>query len=344
MIMTNPDNTFSLEIFPWQQNQWQQLNQMIQQQRLPHALIVGGVPGLGKFTFVKALAATLLCQQQVNSNACGQCKSCRLFAANNHPDYKLLQPAEVGKAILVDQVRSIQHALATTAQQGGARVVVINGASDLNLNAANALLKQLEEPGDNSYFLLIHQWPKVVLPTVRSRCQLLDITNPTPSQGLSWLQQKLAADKLSTQDTEHLLRLANGAPLKAIELHTSNAQALRHQMLVELTAILRGKKSPLEVAQIWYKQPLVPMLGWWIEWLNDLIKLKMTGDTHHVSNLDIIKLLQAVAARSDILAIYRLLEKLTEQLNFINQRRNLNAQLVCEELLHQWYFLVRSGN
>jgi DNA polymerase-3 subunit delta' len=341
--MTNEANTLFLDSYPWQQEQWQQVSHMMQQQRLPHALIIGGVPGLGKLTFAKRLAAALLCQQQVNGNACGQCKSCQLLAASSHPDYKLMQPEEAGKAILVAQVRGIQHSMATTAQQGGARVVIINGAADLNLNAANALLKQLEEPGDNSYFLLLHQWPKAVLPTVRSRCQLLDITIPTHEDALHWLQQQLPADDASDDTAAKLLQLANGGPLKALQLHASKAHELRHQMLVQLTAILRGKESAVTVAQSWHKQPLEQMFSWWIEWLNDLIKLKMTGSTAYLNNPDIIKLLQAVASRSNIIAIYALLEKLTQQLSYINQRRNLNAQLVCEELLHQWYLLVRSG-
>ena len=341
--MTNEPRTLSIDLYPWQQDQWQQVCGMMQQQRLPHALIIGGVPGLGKLNFAKRLAAALLCQQPLNGNACGQCKACQLLSANSHPDYKLMQPEETGKAILVDQVRGIQNALATTAQQGGARVVVINSASDLNLNAANALLKQLEEPGDNSYFLLLHQWPKTMLPTVRSRCQLLDITMPTSEDALSWLLQQLPDEDDSGDVASKLLQLANGGPLKALQLHASKSHELRHQMLVQLTAILRGKQSVVEVAQSWHKQPLEQMLSWWIEWLNDLVKLKMTGSTEHLKTPDIVKLLQAVAQRSNIVATYDLLEKITQQLSYINQRRNLNAQLVCEELLHQWYLLVRSG-
>ena len=340
--MTKEPNIL-LHTYPWHQDQWHQVSQMMRQKRLPHALIIGGVPGLGKLTFAKRLAAALLCQQGERSDACGQCKSCQLLAANSHPDFKLMQPEELGKAILVDQVRNIQHAMATTAQQGGARVVIINGAADLNLNAANALLKQLEEPGDNSFFLLLHQWPKMLLPTVRSRCQLLDIIIPRPEQALSWLEEQLPEDEKNPRATaEKLIALANGGPLKALQLHASKAHELRHQMLVQLTAILRGNASTLEVAQSWHKQPLEQMLNWWIEWINDLIKLKMTGNTAHLANPDIIKLLQAVAQRSSIKAMYRLLHRLTEQLSFINQRRNLNNQLVCEELLHQWYLLVRS--
>lgn len=341
--MTQQPSTLSLDLYPWQQDQWQQVSHMMQQQRLPHALIIGGVPGLGKLTFATHLAAALLCQQQLDGHACGQCKSCQLLAANSHPDYKLLQPEAPSKSILVDQVRNIQHAMATTAQQGGARVVVINGAADLNLNAANALLKQLEEPGNDSYFLLLHEWPKTILPTVRSRCQLLDIALPASVQALSWLQQQLPVDDSSNEMAAKLLQLAHGAPLRALHLHTFKAHELRHQMLVQLTAILRGKDSVVNVAYSWHKQPLEQMFSWWIEWLNDLIKLKMTKSTDYLANPDIIKLLQAVAQRSHINAIYALLEQLTQQLNFINQRRNLNTQLVCEELLHQWYLLVRSG-
>ena len=340
--MTQQPSTLSLDLYPWQQDQWQQVSHMMQQQRLPHALIIGGVPGLGKLTFATHLAAALLCQQQLDGHACGQCKSCQLLAATSHPDYKLLQPEAPSKSILVDQVRNIQHAMATTAQQGGARVVVINGAADLNLNAANALLKQLEEPGNDSYFLLLHEWPKTILPTVRSRCQLLDIALPASAQAVSWLQQQLPADDSSSEMATKLLQLAHGAPLKALYLHTSKAHELRHQMLVQLTAILRGKDSVVGVAYSWHKQPLEQMFGWWIEWLNDLIKLKMTASTDYLANPDIIKLLQAVAQRSTMHAIYALLEQLTQQLNFINQRRNLNTQLVCEQLLHQWYLLVRS--
>jgi DNA polymerase-3 subunit delta' len=172
---------------------------------------------------------------------------------------------------------------------------------------------------------------------------LLDITIPTHEDALHWLQQQLPADDASDDTAAKLLQLANGGPLKALQLHASKAHELRHQMLVQLTAILRGTESAVTVAQSWHKQPLEQMFSWWIEWLNDLIKLKMTGSTAYLNNPDIIKLLQAVASRSNIIAIYALLEKLTQQLSYINQRRNLNAQLVCEELLHQWYLLVRSG-
>lgn len=335
--------------FPWHQQQWQQVNDMSSQQRLPHALLIGGVPGLAKMAFAQRLAAALLCQAPVNGDACNTCKPCQLMRAQSHPDFHLLQPEEVGKAILVDQVRRLQAKLGTTAQQGGARVVVINGATDLNLNGANALLKQLEEPGDNCYFLLIHQWPKPVLPTIRSRCQLLDMALPDTSSALTWLHHEAStsgstdADKDDLESFTQVLHLAKGAPLKALELYNNKAHEMRHQLLVELTAILRGKQTSVQVAEKWHKLPLVQVFTWWVEWLNDLVKYKLTQDVAAVENPDLVKLLQAVAQRSDIAAIYHLLGEVTQQLNYIHQRRNLNPQLVCEDLLNGWFLMVRTG-
>ena len=324
--------------YPWHSLQWQQVTGMINQNRLPHALLVGGVPGLGKLVFVQRLAAALLCQQPIEGDACGQCKSCQLIAATSHPDLKHLQAEEVGKSIVVDQVRKLQATLANTAQQGGARVVIINGATDLNLNAANALLKQLEEPGAKCYFLLVHQWPKPVLATVTSRCQKLDISMPTQDESMLWLASHMDADS-----ARQVLPLAKSAPLQALALFNQQAHEMRHQMLVQLTAILRGKQSSIEVAQSWQKLPLSQAFTWWIEWLNDLVKLKLTEDSRFLVNKDLVKLLQAVAQSSDITAIYQLLDQVTQQLNYVDQRRNINPQLVCEELLNGWYLLAQSG-
>ncbi len=324
--------------YPWHSAQWHQVMTMVKQQRLPHALLVGGVPGLGKLAFARRLAATLLCQQPIETDACRQCKSCQLMAAASHPDFTQLQPEEAGKAIVVNAVRKLQAALANTAQQGGARVVIINGATDLNLNAANALLKQLEEPGDNCYFLLLHQWPKPVSATVTSRCQKLDIAVPTNADAVSWLSQGMDAET-----ARQVLLLASGAPLHALALFEQKAHEVRRQMLVQLTAILRGQQTSLEVAESWKKLPLAQTFTWWVEWLNDLIKLKLTQDDSCIINTDLLKLLQAVAQRSDIAVIYQLLDAVTQQLNYVHQRRNLNPQMVCEELLNGWYLLVRSG-
>jgi len=140
-----------------------------------------------------------------------------------------------------------------------------------------------------------------------------------------------------------VLPLAKGAPLQALALYQDKAHELRHQMLVQLTAILRGQQSSVEVAQSWQKLPLIQAFTWWLEWLNDLVKLKLTEDVSCLANADLEKLLQAVAKRSDIAAIYGLLDQVTLQLNYLHQRRNLNPQLVCEELLNGWYLLVRSG-
>ena len=331
--------TLAIQSYPWHSTPWQQLQSMVSQNRLPHALIIGGVPGLGKLAFAQRLATALICRQPVDGEACGECKSCKLLQAGSHPDLIQLQPLEAGKAILVDQVRQALATLSNTSQQGGARVVIINCATDLNLNSANALLKQLEEPGDNNYFLLLHPWPRPLLPTVVSRSQQLEMPVPQTQVALSWLAQHMDDDTAAI-----VLPLAKGAPLQALCLYEDKTHEVRHQMLVQLTAILRGKQSPIAVAASWQKLPLAQALTWWVECLNDLIKLKLTQDPSVLVNSDLLKLLQAVAKRSDIGAIYALLDEVTVQLNYLQQRRNLNAQSMCEDLLNSWFMLVSTGD
>ncbi len=142
------------EYLPWHASAWQHLLHLLQQQRLPHALLLTGVNGIGKLQFARAFAAYLLCDQP-GEHACGQCKGCRLSAQQSHPDLVELMAEESGREIKVDQVRELSGFVAAAAQQGGYRLVIIHPPEDMNINAANALLKSLEEPGDKTVSVII---------------------------------------------------------------------------------------------------------------------------------------------------------------------------------------------
>lgn len=164
-----------MQIYPWQQAQWQSVLQQLQADRLPHALLLAGPSGLGKRSFANALAAHALC---VKHTACGQCRSCLLLNASNHPDLLELQPEAEGKAIKIEQVRELVTELGQTAQQGSYQVVVIEPAEAMNKAGANALLKTLEEPPGPVIFLLISHQPATIPATIRSRCQRLNFMVP----------------------------------------------------------------------------------------------------------------------------------------------------------------------
>ena len=132
---------------PWQDNLWQQMITCCQRGALAHAYLLRGMPGVGKFQFAKALAAYLLCKSPVNNRYCGQCKECELLHAGTHPDIAIIEPDEPGRAIRIDKIRQLTGFAHKTAQQGGRRIIIMNPAEAMNIHAANALLKCLEEPG-----------------------------------------------------------------------------------------------------------------------------------------------------------------------------------------------------
>ncbi|WP_133407102.1 DNA polymerase III subunit delta' [Parashewanella tropica] len=154
---------------------------------LPHAQLLGIESGYGAELLLAHLAQTALCEKLTSKGACGFCRGCHLVEAGNHPDLHTIKPD--GSQIKVDQVRQLCQSLATTAQQSGRRVAVIHHCEKLNQAAANALLKTLEEPGDDTLLLLQTDSPNLLMATISSRCQKLAIKKPDKKQILDWLSQ-----------------------------------------------------------------------------------------------------------------------------------------------------------
>ena len=207
-----------MTLYPWQQSQWQILQQSRRHGRLPHAILLTGPQGLGKEEFALYFAQSLLCEQSgVDGEPCGQCRACLLYQAGNHPDVTVISPLEGKKNIGVDQVREIGQYLALKAQYSGHRVVVLTPAETMNVNSANSLLKTLEEPSPGTVLVLVTHRPAQLPATIRSRCQEIRFGTVTPEQGAAWLKARG-----NGADGELLLALADGAPLKAARFADDN--------------------------------------------------------------------------------------------------------------------------
>lgn len=174
---------------PWLRDNWQQVIREQQQGKLAHAYCVPWLQDLGSAAFVEEWIKLLLCAQP-QKRACGQCKSCLLYKAGSHPDFYAISSQE-GRAISVDQIRELLGKLQQTANQSGAKVVWLHDAEKLSVTAANALLKTLEEPTRDTYFIVTPERVERLLPTLRSRMQLLRITIPTTEEIQQWLAQSL---------------------------------------------------------------------------------------------------------------------------------------------------------
>ncbi|MDD2886019.1 MAG: DNA polymerase III subunit delta' [Dechloromonas sp.] len=206
---------------------WQALQE--RRQRLPHALLLIGQNGLGKFELARHFAAALLCEAPGRAQqACGTCLACNWFSQGNHPDFRLLQPealategeVEEGKKkpsqqITIDQVRALDEFLGVGSHRGGLRVLIVNPAEAMNRSTANSILKTLEEPPPDTLFLLVSSEPNRLLPTIRSRCQVVPVPVPNLARATSALQQA------SIADAAHWLALAGGSPRQAIDMATA---------------------------------------------------------------------------------------------------------------------------
>jgi DNA polymerase-3 subunit delta' len=149
----------------------ERLEQALAAGRLSHAYLLIGGGQEEKLHTVRQIAAAINCTARQGGRACGQCRSCRQMAGGNHPDYHYLEPR--GASIKIDQVRRLEAELYLKAFQGGAQIVVLNQAESLTPEAANCLLKILEEPPGEVYFFLLAVQPALLLPTISSRCQAL---------------------------------------------------------------------------------------------------------------------------------------------------------------------------
>ncbi len=239
---------------PWQQRAYAHAIAALDGGRLSHALLVSGVHGLGKVELARALAHRLLCPQPQAGFACGQCRSCKLIAANTHPDFleETLEPNDKGdlrREILIAQIRRLCDALVLTPQIANGQVALIHPADALNRNAANALLKTLEEPPQGRHIILVADHPMRLPATLRSRCQTLRVELPSRDESLAWL----AANNIAPREAHAALDAASGNPGHALQWLTDGGMALRSDVARDLATLASGKTGAVETMDIWNK-------------------------------------------------------------------------------------------
>lgn len=330
-----------LELLPWHQNQWQLISSAITGNKLHHALLLTGPEGIGLGQFTNLLTSALLCHRpDADGFMCGECKSCILFKAGNHPDLMLLEPEEAGKQLKVELVRDLVVFMQLTNQYGRKKLAVIDPADAMNRSAANSLLKTLEEPPQDTLIILISHQPSLLPVTIRSRCQRINFSPSYTGQTITWLEKHVSGTKPDIQD---MLEIARGAPLKVLDMLDQDPAGRRESLLQDLTDIRRSNASLVKVAERWQGFGTNEVLLWLLLIFHQMTRLKLTQNGGSPGKPVKIPYLQALTNELDLALIVSCYDETLKHYQALSGPFNLNEQGILEDLVIFWQSLGRQS-
>lgn len=323
--------------------------------RMPHAFLLYGAEGTGKVQFAEHLAKSILCEApDAQAHACASCLSCNWFDQYSHPDYRRVRPgtidedeaadtAEAGeggedagdkktgkagkaasKEIVIDQIRALAQFMNVSTHRQGRRVVLMYPAEALNIPAANALLKSLEEPNPNTVFILVSHQIDRLLPTILSRCHKLPLTVPSWEQALAWLNTQ------NIKEPANWLAQQGGAPLLALEMAQSDDAK-------DMDDFLRGLMRPdidtsLKLADKMQKMDMPKTVSYLQRWLYDIFSYKQSAKIRYYPKYQ--QEISQLASRITLEKLMRLIKSAQEHQAVASHP--LSGKLFLEELLLEY--------
>ena len=327
-------SNFEPIIHPWNQEVWQNLTS--ESERANHALLFCGDDGLGKCDLAFSLAFSVLTTEHS--------QSVNLFNAGSHPDCHVIMPEceiEEGivgdfarryiephsgkpkKTITIDQVRKLSQTLTTHPHIGSHRVILIFFAETMNRNAANALLKSLEEPPANTLFLIVSDEVSKIAKTIRSRCSVVNVKAPDFEVAKAWVNEQgvVTQDQIDTH-----LAMANNHPLKAQRLYQENYLTSLKAIFTDVNGLWTQRAEVTKVAKQWQELSSVTVIDILQKMMTDLLRCQLSDKPATVFFPVQLSWLQTTSAKLSR-------ERLLDVIDALNYAKQMLATTVDELLV-----------
>lgn len=262
--------------------------ELVSSQKLPHAIMLEGKVGIGKFTLGHQLAMSILCDTRTG-DVCGVCRNCVKMNHDNHPDYMLIEPD--GSQIKNAQIELFQEFINIKPYDGDYKVVIIREADKMNASSQNRILKTLEEPPLHVIVILLTTNSEALLPTVLSRCQIIKLSGLHLEKIVTYIKSHHVVEH-----PEMIAKLSDGSIGRALEYITSeDFQQIREKIKELLSAIDKKEKSKV-LGLLSYlsdeKENIQKLLDYMILWYRDILLFKQAKAKHlliHSESTDFIK-------------------------------------------------------
>ena len=319
--------------------------------RVHHAYLFTGLEGVGKFRTAHTFASIVNCLERTEGafeDACGQCSSCRRTAERQHPDVLFIEP--VKDRIKIAQIREVQQASTKAPYEARFRFVLIDDAHTMTEQAANALLKTLEEPSARMRLILVTDQPHGLLDTIISRCQILRFGALDESRVIELLEQGLAeSDRIDEMPERSLLEVAagygEGSVGRSLEILESGMLSERTKFIRRVVDLPSDQSVPLldlaeELSSS--RHELDSRLDVLKLFLRDVVIFKTRDGDRALVDRDLRELVADYARRTPVDAVLESIDRVRRAQELI--QRNVHAQLITEELLGHFQAQAASAN
>lgn len=306
------------------------LQKQIKSSRVSHAYLFTGKEGVGKKRLAIQFAKALFCREIV-ADSCDSCITCRKIEHSNHPDLKNIEIDDDSRQLKIDQMREMQKELVYKPYEGQRKIYIINDADRMTSQAANSLLKTLEEPPSYATIVLLAEDVNKILPTVFSRCQHIKLSVISRDK----IKEFLLREGIKKEKVELLSRLANGSPGRALKLSTDEELfARRKEVLTSLVKLHKVNKVELfkfaDSMEELCKQgfPLLDLLS---NWYHDIMMYKHDSESNNIVNYDYKENIKEEAELYTIDELISILNLINDYQQYIDH--NVREDLVLQVLL-----------